>query len=239
MTKRLETGDTAAFVRLRPYNGGRSTARNVAVRVLKVHRWDDSSSEWIRSRPELDGRLLQQSNHLASEPDLVDVFPYSDRIVDLASVDLARVSGGANQIFVEISHPWPPNEANIFEPAAWRLELLVCGDNIGPERTSLTLSFDRTWPQAQSESRAIWEHFFVDGPLPEISQLPTDAALLDGLADDSRELPRGSRRAVEAARKRWTATPGSSGSGGSSHKRHACRTFHTAGDRRQHAARWW
>ena len=83
-------------------------------------------------------------HHLARELDLVDVFPHTDRIVDLASVDLARVSDGANPIFVEISHPWPPNEANILEPATWRLELLVCGDNIRPERSFATLSFDGT-----------------------------------------------------------------------------------------------
>jgi hypothetical protein len=36
VTKRLETAETAAFVRLRLDNRGRSTARNVGVRVLKV-----------------------------------------------------------------------------------------------------------------------------------------------------------------------------------------------------------
>jgi hypothetical protein len=165
VTKRLETGDTAAFVRLRVVNRGRSTARNVAVRVLKVHRWDPVSADWIRSRPELVGRLLQPSNHLASEPDLVDVFPSSDRIVDLASVDLTRVSRGANPICVEISHPWPPNEANLLETATWRLELLVCGDNIKPERSFVSLSFDGLWPQAESESPEIWDHFVIHGPL--------------------------------------------------------------------------
>jgi hypothetical protein len=79
-------------------------------------------------------------------------YNYTDRIVDLASIDLARVSDGANPIFVEISHPWPPNEAIILVPASWRLELLVCGDNIRPERSFVTLSFDGTWPQAESES---------------------------------------------------------------------------------------
>jgi hypothetical protein len=39
VTKRLESGETAAFVRLRLENRGRSTARNIDVRVLKVHRW--------------------------------------------------------------------------------------------------------------------------------------------------------------------------------------------------------
>jgi hypothetical protein len=111
VTKRIDTGETAAFVHLRLDNRGRSTARNVAVRVLKVHCWDPESGKWLRSRPELDGRLLQPSNQLASEPDLVDVFPHSDRIVDLASVDLGRATNGANPMFVEISHPWPPNEA--------------------------------------------------------------------------------------------------------------------------------
>jgi hypothetical protein len=109
VTKRLVSGETAAFVRLRVDNRGCSTARNVAVRVLKVHRWTPVTGEWVRSRPELDGRLLQPSNHLAGEPDLVDVFPYSDRIVDLASVDLARACDGAKAMYVEISHPWPPN----------------------------------------------------------------------------------------------------------------------------------
>ena len=159
VTQRLETGDTAAFVRLRLCNDGRSTARNIAVRILRVHRWDPASAQWTRSRPELDGRLLQPSNHLAGDPDLVDVFPYSDRIVDLASVDLARVSGRPNPMFVEISHPRPPNEANALEPATWRLELLVCGDNITPRRSFLTLFFDGVWPE--HESRAVWEHFVV------------------------------------------------------------------------------
>ncbi|HEY7620177.1 MAG TPA: hypothetical protein VH834_10410 [Solirubrobacteraceae bacterium] len=170
VTKRIETGETAAFVRLRLYNRGRSTARNVAVRILKLHRWEPASAEWTRSRPELDGRLLQPSNHLASEPDLVDVFPYSDRIVDLASVDVARASEGANAMFVEISRPWPPNEANMLEPAMWRLELMVCGDNIKPERAFVALSFDGTWPQRENDT--IWKHFLVHGPSPDIAQPP-------------------------------------------------------------------
>ena len=170
VTKRLESGETAAFVRLRLDNRGRSTARNAAVSVLKVHRWDRDRGEWARSRPELDGRLLQPSNQLASQPDLVDVFPHSDRIVDLASVDFNRVSNGGSPIFVEISHPWPPNEANVLEPGTWRLELLLCGDNITPERSFVILSFDGTWPKP--ESRAIWEHFVVQGPSPEPSRAP-------------------------------------------------------------------
>jgi hypothetical protein len=114
---RLDGGETAAFVRLRIDNRGRSTARNVVVSVLKVHRWDPASAAWIRSRPELDGRLLQPSNQLASQPAPVDVFPHSDRIVDLTSVDWKRVSEGASPIFIEITHPWPPNEASVLEPA--------------------------------------------------------------------------------------------------------------------------
>jgi hypothetical protein len=76
-------------------------------------------------------------------------------------------------MFVEISHPWPPNEANALEPATWRLELLVCGDNIRPERSFAALSFDGTWPQP--DSTAIWEHSVVHGPSPELSQPPVDA----------------------------------------------------------------
>jgi hypothetical protein len=66
----------------------------------------------VRSHPERGGRLLQPSNQLASQPVLLDVFPYSDRIVDLGAVDLARVSNRAAPLLVEISRPWPPNEAN-------------------------------------------------------------------------------------------------------------------------------
>ena len=82
VTKRIDTGDNAAFVRLRLDNRGRSTARNVGVRVLQVHGWDATRRDWIRARPELDGRLLQPSNQLPDEPDTVDIFPSSDRIVD-------------------------------------------------------------------------------------------------------------------------------------------------------------
>ena len=165
VTQRLETGNTAAFVRLRLANSGRSTARNVGVSVLKIHRWDPASATWIRSRPELDGRLLQPSNQLASQPELVDVFPYSDRIVDLASVDLDRASDEHRPVFVEISQPWPPNHANVLEPASWQLELLVCGDNIRPERSFLTLSYDGTPPGP--ETAAIWKHFLVQEPSAE------------------------------------------------------------------------
>ncbi|HWC70423.1 MAG TPA: hypothetical protein VG993_04595, partial [Actinomycetota bacterium] len=110
----------------------------------------------------------------ASEPDLVDVFPYSDRIVDLASVDHGRASEGKRPIFVEISHPWPPNEANILEPATWQLELLVVGDNIRPERSFVTLSYDGQWPQLDDPT--IWKHFVVDGPHPEPLRPPEDAS---------------------------------------------------------------
>jgi hypothetical protein len=65
----------------------------------------------------------------------------------------------------------------VLEPATWRLELLVVGDNISPERSFVTLSFDGTWPQP--ESLAIWEHFLVQGPLPEISQPQDDGVRLN------------------------------------------------------------
>jgi hypothetical protein len=172
VTKRLETGEDAAFVRLRLDNRGRTTARNVGVRVIKMHAWDPERADWVRSRPELDGRLLQPSNHLTSEPDLVDVFPYTDRIVDLASVDLERATDGTNPLFVEISRPWPPNEANALEPGTWRLELLVCGDNIRPQRTFIALAFDGVWPPSD---RSIWEHFVVHGPTPELPTPPDRA----------------------------------------------------------------
>lgn len=165
VTTRMETGDLGAFVRVRLDNAGRSTARNVCVRVLKMHQWDADSAVWIRARPELDGRLLQPSNQLSMEPNLVDVFPHSDRIVDLASVDLDRATNAKAPLFIEISHPWPPNEANALEPGTWRLELMVCGDNVRAERTFITVAFDGTWPDA--DSAAIWDHFQVAGPFRE------------------------------------------------------------------------
>jgi hypothetical protein len=176
VTRRLESGETAAFVRLRIVNRGRSTARNVAVSLLKVHRWDPAARGWIRARPELDGRFLQPSNQVAGQPDLLDVFPHSDRIVDLASVDFDRVTQGASPIFVEITHPWPPNEANVLEPGAWRLELLLVGDNIRAARSLVAITFDGTWSDA--ESADIWQHFLVDGPVPELAQPAEDAARL-------------------------------------------------------------
>jgi hypothetical protein len=102
--------------------------------------------------------------------------PYSDRIVDLASVDHGRASQGASPILVEINRPWPPNEANVLEPGTWRLELLICGDNVRPERSFVTLSFDGAWPEP--ESGAIWEHFLVHGPSPEISRPSGEATAL-------------------------------------------------------------
>jgi hypothetical protein len=185
VTKRLENGDSAAFVRLRVENRGRSTARNVAVRILKVHRWAEPDGVWVRARPELDGRLLKPSNHLAAEPDLLDVFPFSDRILDLASVDLTRLRAGANPLVVEISRPWPPNEANMLEPATWRLELMVCGDNITPTRAVVALSFDGTWPEP--DAHAIWQHFLIDGPFTELSRPPDDAVRLHERAAADRD----------------------------------------------------
>jgi hypothetical protein len=175
VTKRLGTGEDAAFVRLRVDNGGRTTARNVGVRILKVHRWDPGTREWARTRPELDGRLLQPSNHLASEPSLLDVFPHTDRIVDLASLEFSPTGGNAS--YVEISQPWPPNQANALEPGTSRLELLLCGDNITPERTFVALTFDGM-AMGPDDGESIWEHFLVHGPSPELSEPPnpTNAA---------------------------------------------------------------
>jgi hypothetical protein len=36
----------------------------------------------------------------------------SHRSTSIASVDFERVADGARPIYAEISHPWPPNEAN-------------------------------------------------------------------------------------------------------------------------------
>jgi hypothetical protein len=60
----------------------------------------------------------------------------------------------------------------VLEPATWRLELLVCGDNIRPERTFIALSFDGRWPAP--ERAAIWEHLLVHGPFPTMPELPHD-----------------------------------------------------------------
>ena len=162
VTKRLDTGETAAFVRLRVDNQGRSTARNVGVRLLQIHAWDRMGHTWIRARPELDGRLLQPSNHLPDEPDRLDVFPYSDRIVDLASLGPLPDADGSRPICLEISRPWPPSRANLLEPGRWRLELLVCGDNIKAQRYYVTVSVDRG--DLDVDSPEVWEHFLIDGP---------------------------------------------------------------------------
>ena len=50
-------------------------------------------------------------------------------------------------------------------------------DNIRPERTFFTVAFDGMWPHAQSERPVIWEHFLVNGPLPEVSRAPAETAL--------------------------------------------------------------
>jgi hypothetical protein len=102
VTKRIDTGDTTAFIRLRLDNKGRSTVRNVGVRVLQVHRWEADNQAWLRSRPELDGRLLQPSNQLPGEPDTVDVFPSSDGIVDLVSVGDGAGTNGKRPMLLEI-----------------------------------------------------------------------------------------------------------------------------------------
>jgi hypothetical protein len=162
VTKRLETGDTAAFVRLRVDNRGRSTAQRIGVRVLQLHCWDAGQAAWRRARPELDGRLLQPSNQPSSEPDTVDVFPNSDRFVDLVSVGCGPAADGPHPFVIEIGHPWPPNQANVLEPGTWQLELLVCGDNINAQRSFVTVAFDGRWPEPDGPQ--IWEHFRVEGP---------------------------------------------------------------------------
>jgi hypothetical protein len=164
VTKRISTGKTTAFVRLRLDNQGRSTARRVGVRVLQVHSWDQGRRQWMRVRPELDGRLLEPSNQLADEPGTVDVFPCSDRIIDLVSVSVGggQDEDGLSPVFVEIGQPWPPNQANALGPGTWRLELLVCADNINAQRYFVTVSFDGRWPEL--DGPGIWDHLRVDGP---------------------------------------------------------------------------
>jgi hypothetical protein len=177
VTERIDTGETTAFVRLRLENRGRSTARRVGVRVLQVHGWDPARGRWSRARPELDGRLLQPSNQLPSEPDTVDVFPFSDRIVDLASVGRESADGRPQPAYVEIGHPWPPNLANALEPGTWRLELLVCGDNIAALRYFVTLAWDGEWPDGRADG--IWDHFAVEGPTEEADAAPRPAVTAD------------------------------------------------------------
>ena len=164
ITNRIDTGEPVAIVRMRVNNRGRSTAQRVAVRVLQVHRWDESRGRWMRARPELDGRLLQPSNQLPSDRDLevVDVFPDSDRIVDLASVGYGSETDNRSPVFVEIGRPWPHNRANVLDTGAWRLDLMVCGDNISARRYFVTVSFDGSC--LKLESPDIWQHFLVEGP---------------------------------------------------------------------------
>jgi hypothetical protein len=129
----------------------------------------------VRARPELDGRLLQPSNQLASEPDLADVFPKSDRIVDRFRRPRSRDRRRQTAVRRKSAVHGHPTGANALESETWRLELLVCGDNIKPERSFVTLAFDGIWPQAPVQSSDIWEHFVVHGPSPEIAKTPDDA----------------------------------------------------------------
>lgn len=108
VTKRVGTGRTTAFVRLRLVNRGRSTARRVGIRVLRIHSWDEDCRQWRRVRPELDGRLLEPSNQLSDEAGTVDVFPHSDRIIDLVSVGGGLDDDGPSPVIVEIGQPRPP-----------------------------------------------------------------------------------------------------------------------------------
>jgi hypothetical protein len=162
VTRRVSTGKTTAFVRLRLDNRGRSTARRVGVRVLEVHHWDDDGRRWRRVRPELDGRLLRPSNQLAGEAGTVDVFPHAERIIDLMSVGGGQDMDGPTPVTVEIGEPWPPNQANALGAGTWELELAVCADNINAQRYFVTLFFDGCWPEL--EGPAIWDHLRVDGP---------------------------------------------------------------------------
>jgi hypothetical protein len=93
---------------------------------------------------------------------IADVFPDSDRIVDLASVGCEAESQGPKPVFLEIDHPWPPNGANRLEPGEWRIVLLVCGDNIKAQRYFVTLAFDGQWPEPGTPK--VSDHFRVDGP---------------------------------------------------------------------------
>jgi hypothetical protein len=162
VTKRITTGEPSAFFRMRVVNHGRSTARNVAIRLLRTRRWDADGDVWRRARPELDGWLLQPSNQYEAEARALDVFPNSDRVVDLASVSCRAERDGKAPLFIEISYSWPPNEANHLEPGAWQLELLLCGDNVRAQGYFVGLSFDGFVPDAKGDD--IWEHFLVESP---------------------------------------------------------------------------
>jgi hypothetical protein len=97
--------------------------------------------------------LRQPSNQLASEPDLADVFPKSDRIVDRFRRPRSRDRRRQTAVRRKSAVHGHPTEANALESGTWRLELLVCGDNIKPERSFVTLAFDGIWPQAGAEQR--------------------------------------------------------------------------------------
>ncbi len=53
----------------------------------------------------------------------------------------------------------------------------MAGDNIRAARSFVTVTFDGTWPDP--DSPAVFEHFLVHGPAPEISRPPEDALRLD------------------------------------------------------------
>jgi hypothetical protein len=162
VTRRVSTGKVTAFVRLRVDNRGRSTARRVRVRVLQVHSWDQGGRQWRRACPELDGRLLEPSNQLSDEPGTVDVFPHSDRIIDLVSVGGGLDEDGPRPVILEIGQPWPPNQANALAPGTWKLELSVSADNMNAQRYFVTVFFDGCWPGL--DGPGIWDHLRVDGP---------------------------------------------------------------------------
>jgi hypothetical protein len=171
VTKRITTGETAAFVRMRVYNSGRTTARNVGIRLLETHRWDPAAQNWRRARPELDGWLLQPSNQHEAKPDTLDVVPGSDRLIDLASAEYTPGADGTLPFFVEIIQPWPPNQANRLDPGSWQLHLLVCGDNIPARRYHVTLTFDGATTPTDRDT--IWDHFIVEGPYLQPAPAPT------------------------------------------------------------------
>ena len=59
----------------------------------------------------------------------------------------------------------------MLESGTSRLELLVVGGNIRAARSFVAITFDGTWPDA--ESGEIWEHFVVDGPSPSSRTHPS------------------------------------------------------------------
>jgi len=56
VTKRITTGEAAAFIRLRVLNSGSSSARNAAIRLLQTHRWDHRS-QTLAARPARPRRM--------------------------------------------------------------------------------------------------------------------------------------------------------------------------------------